>query len=262
MIEFNDFNGKCWWCESSDLSREHKYKKSDIKREYFSDQEMQDRVTINLVSIKDLSEKGKAVQGPNSNAIKFEANLCKNCNNSRSQSFDLAYDKLIEFLKLNESTTLTNPQIDLLEIYGNDWELEKENLVKYFIKNLGCVLTEFNLKVPQILIDYLDGVIGLPENLNLFISQSVDRKNYLDLAQIQTPPASWVGRSDVQCKHNNETSTINFFHYELYYRSFSFYIKLDKESKNFSSNFNDSSIDLILYNEDPFEKLYNEMKQN
>lgn len=95
MLEFNNFKGKCWWCESSDLSREHKYKKSDIKREYFSDQEIHDRVKINLVSIKDLSEKGKAVQGPNSNAIKFEANICKNCNNSRSQSFDFSYDKFI-----------------------------------------------------------------------------------------------------------------------------------------------------------------------
>lgn len=163
---------------------------------------------------------------------------------------------------MNENTTLIDPQIDLLEIYGNDWELEKENLVKYFIKNLGCVLTECNLKVPQILIDYLDGGTGLPKNLNLFVSQSVDRKNYLDQAQIQTPPASWVGRSEVQYNLNNKNNIIDFFHYELYYRSFSFYIKLDKDSKNFSSNFNNSSIDLILYNEEPFEKLYNEMKQN
>lgn len=93
MIENKEFNGKCWWCESLDLSREHKYKKSDIKREYFDNHEAQDQVKMNLVSIKDL-DKGKAVQGPNSNAIKFEANLCKDCNNYKSQPFEMLYNKM------------------------------------------------------------------------------------------------------------------------------------------------------------------------
>jgi hypothetical protein len=261
MIQPKIFDGKCWWCGSLDLSKEHKYKKSDIKREYYKDVKEGATINLGLYEISNLSKKGMPIQGPNSKVVKFKANLCQKCNNERSQEFDKSYDKLISFLKLNETKTLENPKISMRDIFGLNWRAEKEYFIKYFIKNLGCLLSEVNIEVPKNIIDFLDMKLNLPY-LEIVISQSVDRKEYLDLVVNEMNPASWIGRSEVQYEYNQKTNVINFFHYELYYRSFSFYIKLEKNSNFFRNNFPKDTINLILYNEEPFRILNNKLKKN
>lgn len=260
MIQSKVFDGKCWWCGSTDLSKEHKYKKSDLKREYYENASAGAKIELGLYEIGDLSKKGIPIQGPNSDVVKFKANLCKKCNNERSQEFDRSYDDLISYLKLNERKTLENPVISFEDVFGLNWEVEKKHFIKYLVKNLGCVLSEANFEVPMKLINFLDTKLNLP-CLEIIISQSIDRKEYLDLVEDEMNPASWIGRSEVQCKYEDETNIINFIHYELYYRSFSFYIKLEKDTNFFTSNFSNDAINLILYNEQPFYLLNSELKK-
>ena len=84
-------DSKCWWCGAEANSREHAIKKTDIKRVYgnppYSNQ--------NQPFVASGPNKRFKVQEPNSKKVKFNLNLCSECNNSRSSSFDRAYDKFV-----------------------------------------------------------------------------------------------------------------------------------------------------------------------
>ncbi len=250
-MEWKIFDNKCWWCESLDLSEEHKYKRTDLQREYFSGSSKQ---KIVLCSLTDVTKRGKAIQGPKSKNVKFKPSLCQNCNNAKSQPFDESYDKLIVFLKDNETNTLKIPSIKLADIYGENYRQQAQYLTKYFVKHLCCTLTDENISIPSNLIDFLNGQTQL-NNVELIISQSIDRKEYLDIVSQKIPYSSWIGCSEVQIGFNEKTDIINFLKYELYYRSFSFYINLNTTIEGLKTNFKFDNIDLILYNEQNFKDL-------
>lgn len=250
-FQWKIFDNRCWWCKSTDLSEEHKYKRTDLEREYFKDPSIK---KVLLCSLSHISESGKIIQGPKSKNLKFKASLCQYCNNSRSQSYDIAYDKLVIYLKTNESSILKLPSIQLVDIYGEEFKDQVHNLFKYFVKHLCCTLVDSNIGIPQNLLDYLNGNSNL-KHVELIVSQSIDRKHYLDEVVKEISTASWIGCSDVQVYFSKSTKAIFFIRYELYYRSFSFYINLDTSIEGFKTNFGPDSINLILYNEEAFKDL-------
>lgn len=250
-MEWKIFNNKCWWCGSSDLSEEHRYKRTDVEREFFSNSS---KDKIILCNLSEITQKGKFIQGPKSKNVKFKPSLCQNCNNSKSQSFDKSYDKLIEFLKENEANTLRESSIKLNIIYGENYKMQIENLIKYFIKHLCCTLCEINISVPSNLIYFLNGESEV-SSLELVISQSIDRQKHLEIISRKIPNSSWIGCSDVQVEYNKKTNVVNFVKYELYYRSYSFYLHLNPTIDRLKTNFDTDKLDLILYNEKYFADL-------
>lgn len=259
MIEYKEFDNKCWWCKKENITKEHKYKKTDLEREYFNKIPSKSNQKIVLSSTSDSSIISKYIQGSKSDSVKFKANLCKDCNGTKSQLFDRSYDKFIDFLVKYETKILTQSRISLSELYGDDWNQSTRNLIKYFVKNLGCTLTESNIKVPTSLINFLDEKLNYP-NIELVFSQSIDRKKYLDLIIKEVYPASIIGRSKVELSYNKKTNKIIFLRYELYYRSFSFYINLENEMNEFKSNINGGTINIIKYEEENFKQLIEKMK--
>jgi hypothetical protein len=253
MIVFENSTGKCWWCNNIADTREHVYKRSDLEREYKNDNQ------IVLIHNEEPFRNGEKLQSVNSQFIKFKKSLCNNCNSSKSQPFDRAYDKFVTYLKTSEEKCYENSIVLFNDIYKADWEIEKYNLIKYFIKHLGCSLAETNIRISKNLIEFLNGK-GDPKCLEIVFSQSIDRKNYLDSLKNEDFRASWIGRSQVLLEFNKKSMTINFFKYELYYRSFSFYINWDHKIEGFKNNFQGDSIRLIHYQEDYFRGLINEKK--
>ncbi|MBN9200140.1 MAG: hypothetical protein J0H70_01960 [Microbacterium chocolatum] len=147
-----DYEGVCWWCGSAADSREHKWKKSEIKAMYGP----ATSENYPLMWFGDDS-KPKAIQGPDSDLMKFEKSLCKNCNNSRSQPFDLTYDQWIGYLRANYDQIIESRTIDLRDVVHvaeSDFRL---NLAKYFAKHIGCRVADNAGKVPASLIAFLNG---------------------------------------------------------------------------------------------------------
>lgn len=141
--------GSCWWCGAKASSREHKIKRSDLVRDFGKQfDEPLVRLSKGLES---------SVQGPGSTLLKFEANLCSNCNSARSQPFDRAYDSFTGYLAANQKHVLASRRIDLRSVYGNDWREATENLLRYLVKHAGCRLTQNDVRIPSSLVAYLDG---------------------------------------------------------------------------------------------------------
>ncbi|MGF2948210.1 hypothetical protein [Microbacterium alcoholitolerans] len=147
-----DYAGVCWWCGDAANSREHKWKKSEIKAMYG----LAGSDSYPLVWIDD-SGNFKTVQGPDSDALKFEKSLCQNCNNARSQKFDLAYDRWIRFLVANYEQIIESRVVNLCDAIGQAGSESRLDLARYFAKHIGCRVADKAGRVPESLIAFLNG---------------------------------------------------------------------------------------------------------
>lgn len=138
----------CWWCGSSDaLTREHKFKKSDLVR-------MWDigggPVWGNGTELRPVKSARK------SQDVRFDPGLCGPCNNERSQPFDVAYQAFSDYVwdrpQLSRATHL-----DLAEVYGNDWPAGARSLARYVAKHIGCRMAHERFPVPRSLAAFLNG---------------------------------------------------------------------------------------------------------
>jgi len=150
MLRRRRSSESCWWCGALADSREHKVKKSDLVRDFGPGPYQEP-----LVSARDGVE--RQVQGPNSKLVKFKPTLCAKCNNERSQPFDRSYDSYAEYVHGRERHILASRSIDLRAVYGSDWELGRESLMRYLTKHIGCRLAENEIEIPESVRHYLDG---------------------------------------------------------------------------------------------------------
>lgn len=141
----------CWWCKGKADSREHIFKKSDLKRVFGSS--LNSKTSSQII---DDGLKQQRVQGPNSKFVKWEANLCSNCNNSRSSSFDRSYDEFIKNMQPFFIQIMKDKYIDLRLIFEEEWKCKFNELLKYYIKHISCRLSHHTLEVPKNIIDFLN----------------------------------------------------------------------------------------------------------
>jgi hypothetical protein len=146
----HDYTGTCWWCGAQANSREHRHKASDLRREFAKQEYAAGEVIVSR------GEEKIPVQGPNSAKVKFGDVFCARCNNERSQPFDLAYDRLMKWFLANEQSVEATGVIRLEEIDRN-WQGEAGNVLRYFVKHIGCRVAEAGYTVPPALAEFLDG---------------------------------------------------------------------------------------------------------
>lgn len=167
----HDYQGLCWWCGSVADSREHRHKKADVVRSFGSGP-----WSAPVVRVRGGSSYEERIQGPNSDKLKFAKVLCANCNNARSQPFDLAYDALASFLHQNAESVVEAGSFQFSRMYGKNWRDERRALAKYFVKSICCRLAEDGVCVPQAIIRYMDG--SLRDLPNLTLEMNVNMAKY------------------------------------------------------------------------------------
>jgi hypothetical protein len=92
----------CWICSAPADSGEHRMKKSDMVRAYGKGPYRGGAAPVHV-----FDGVQTAIQGPRSNTLKYEPSLCHNCNTTRTQTFDRAYDQFISWVLTNEDVVLT-----------------------------------------------------------------------------------------------------------------------------------------------------------
>jgi len=85
-----------------------------------------------------LDKKELRLEGPNNKKAKFPKVICEQCNNSETYSHDQAFDKLIIWSNKNFDKMSLTRTLDFEEIYGDNWQESKINLLKYLAKHAGC----------------------------------------------------------------------------------------------------------------------------
>ena len=91
----------------------------------------------------------------------FKANLCQKCNNERSQPFDNAYDQFIQSVECETASIVASKRISFSSIFGSEWKSGRENVIRYYVKHIGCRLAEGGVLVDPRVQSYLSGTSQL-----------------------------------------------------------------------------------------------------
>ena len=192
---------RCWWCGALADSREHKFKQAELRMNNGRGPWLGNDAVVHARHGEEL----RPIQGPNASSVKFGSSLCKNCNNARSQVFDRAYDRFIEFMAANESMVGVDRRFRFSDIYGPDWPSARVNLIKYWVKHVCCMAVDKGLAIPGLLIEYLnDASAGAPPHirfdmlvqadlLRLRLYESMEYGSFIgDVAGFATPDGRLV----------------------------------------------------------------------
>jgi hypothetical protein len=179
----------CWWCGNTANSREHRHKKSDLKRIFGGDKK------FDAVICRD--DETIYLQGPDSHKAKFEKSLCHNCNTARSQKFDLAYDQFITYIINNQDKIIRTGKFDWEDIFGENYIENKMNVLRYYTKHLCCKLSSNNITINKSIIDFLNFktpiqylYIKFEINLDLMKFLEFMRKEHGDIGNLYAGPVT------------------------------------------------------------------------
>jgi hypothetical protein len=132
---------KCWICGGNANTREHKFKRSDLVRSSTT-WAPDDKPYFVSGGVK------RRIASPNDKVATFGKVLCSECNNARTQPFDLAYEAFSRWVNQADRTIMALSHLDFTVIYGADYSQSVLNLKKYFMKHLGCRLASDRYAIP------------------------------------------------------------------------------------------------------------------
>lgn len=159
---------RCWWCGDLATTEEHRIKAATLRRVARLDD---GTITPSNVFKSSSDYQGSLRSLNKGSQVRWRKNLCSNCNSSKSQPFDRAYDAFEAFLVGHFDLISTWERLDWRSIFGSDWQEGAQNLARYFGKQLGCLMATYQLQVPKELIDFLNGADRCPPTgFRLFIN--------------------------------------------------------------------------------------------
>lgn len=132
----------CWICGAAVGSAEHIFKKKDMIARYGKPSEWKQTQPMLFRAGKE-----SLIQGPNSDALKYEKSLCHDCNTTRTQQHDFAYDAFSAYILANIEKIIHYRMIDLAEIYGETGIEQAADLYRYFVKSFGCRAVHAGLSI-------------------------------------------------------------------------------------------------------------------
>jgi hypothetical protein len=133
----------CWICGRLADTREHRIKKSDLVERFGKGPYLGANA---LAHVK--GGRLRYIQGPDSELVRYQKNLCAACNNSLTQPFDKAYEQFVLWVMQNEALVIKRRVIDFEVVFGTDWLVKQRDLFKFFAKCLGCRIAEAGYSVP------------------------------------------------------------------------------------------------------------------
>lgn len=143
---------RCWWCGGAADSAEHKFKRSDLVRDF-------GRGAWTAPDDAVAHGDGAAatnVRSSRADRLKFRKVMCRNCNSTHSQPFDRAYDVFVEFLAANQQMVLDESCFKWSDVFGPSWEQGRAEVTRYWIKHIGTRLASDSQPVPSGLVAFLN----------------------------------------------------------------------------------------------------------
>ena len=148
----------CWWCGGVADSREHRVKASQLRKMFAS--------ANHLFLSGKAGSRPTRINGIKANSVRFPKVLCRNCNNVRSQPYDVAYDKFVQKVWDDPECFRDRTEFDMAEILPDD-PYGAAKLARYYVKNIGCRIAELGFTVPQQIVDFMDGAPVMPNGVIL-----------------------------------------------------------------------------------------------
>ena len=146
----------CWICDSTNKSREHRFKASDANQLFGKIDKN------NPVFTKDPYGKAVRIETINSNRLTFLNTICEKCNNERSQPYDTAWQSLSRFVADIHRTDAFVDNIELKKVFGEHYRSRILYVHLYFVKYFGCQVKD--TKAPIDLSPFAEAFLQREEN--------------------------------------------------------------------------------------------------
>jgi hypothetical protein len=123
----------CWICEKNPAdSREHRIKKTDFVSVMGTPKQNNPRF------LHSQKTKNIPVTGAEADILKYDKNICKDCNNRLTQPHDQSWQHLSH--ELRSKYLLNDSSIRLTKIFPYNARRHKKNVHLYFLKTFGCFI--------------------------------------------------------------------------------------------------------------------------
>jgi hypothetical protein len=139
-----------------------------------------------------LAGESHEVQGPSDKHLTYDPLICSDCNTTKSQPWDKAYEKFERWVFEHSCETLKKRFILMEVVFGSDnFSAACPALYKYFVKAFGCRLANSDIKVPDDLVNLLSQDhfrtklrLTFAVNKTVFFLEATDRESYLGLGDL------------------------------------------------------------------------------
>jgi hypothetical protein len=143
----------CWICGSIAETREHMIKRTDVARHIGTGPYPKDNRVVRI------EEDGSRsyIQSPRSSVLKFDFGLCQACNTTRSQPWDRAYDRVVDWIFSHERKLRRTGTLDFRMIDSKAPGGLARLTYRYLTKAFGCALADAKAPIPQAVPAFLLG---------------------------------------------------------------------------------------------------------
>ena len=216
-------------------SREHKYKKSDLK---FFLKNIDD-------SVIQKTNRQKWISGSNSSLVKYGCVLCKDCNNEKSKTIDNAYDSFSKLYIRKLNKKISNISFQSI--------IDKLNIYRFLTKNFCCRLSENNIEISEDLIEFVNNKIKYPKRLIIEIYSNYEEtefvKNYLTEGNVPSEVALFGKGILWLYSSTNKDTEIDFVYSTLKCNNLIFEFFFLNRNLNLQTFYDRENLQIIKYSE-------------
>ena len=130
------------------------------------------------------------LQSSNAKRLKFERSLCNNCNSTRTQPHDLAWQQLFDALRHRKPPLRTGDIIRANRVFRYATSAEMLNVHLFFVKWLGCEIVESCIPIDPPIETFSRAIMNGKPHPNVWLAFGVMPRG-----------KDWVGATDLD-KHS------------------------------------------------------------
>lgn len=131
----------CWICGGAGTTGEHMIKKSDLQAIFGKPKKG------SPLFLHNAEKSNRIVQGLNSDALKLKSRLCAECNSTRGQPYDRAWEQFSWFTRNRLPSIAPGQFIRADRIYPLSSNLALRHVQLYFVKLFGCFIDQEKIPI-------------------------------------------------------------------------------------------------------------------
>lgn len=129
----------CWICGAAETTAEHIVKASDI-RQYFGK-------SPDALFWHTEARKNNKAQSVTSRPLKYKPSICHECNSTRTQPYDRAWEKLSKWLFNHRDLIKPGRKIKINKIFSGRVAIPITDIQLYFAKLTGCLAVDYQAPI-------------------------------------------------------------------------------------------------------------------
>jgi hypothetical protein len=196
---------KCWICGQPADSGEHRIKASDLRLVFGHVSQKEPLFLHNAM------QRNRPIKGIKSDVLKYDARICRVCNNQRTQPYDKAWQQLSEYLSTRPRPIRAGELVKLHKAFPGAVGERMLDVHLFFAKLFGCVIVEH--KVPVDVQSFSHAILERQPHLYLFIAFA---------PRVGPPGKAMVGLSNLETAQLASQVTYGVWIY--YLEQFSVYV--------------------------------------